>query len=47
MDQDLHHRFGRRHHAVGYEGLIKRMDENGVEMEKGDMARLYTGFATV
>jgi hypothetical protein len=42
---DLHHHFGRRHHAVGYDELMKLMDEDQVEVEKGDMACLYTGFA--
>jgi kynurenine formamidase len=42
---DLHHRFGRRRHAVGYDELMKLMDEDRVEVEKGDMVCLYTGFA--
>ena len=44
---DLHHHLGRKHQAVGYEALMKLMDEDGVEVEKGDMVCLYTGFADV
>jgi kynurenine formamidase len=44
---DLHHHFGRAHRAVGYEALMKVMDEDRVEVEKGDMVCLYTGFADV
>jgi len=42
---DLHHHFGRRRHAVGYDELMKLMDEDRVEVEKGDMVCVYTGFA--
>jgi hypothetical protein len=42
---DLHHHYGRRHHAVGYDELMKLMDQDKVEVEKGDMVCLYTGFA--
>jgi kynurenine formamidase len=42
---DLHHHFGRKHHAVTYEELMKLMDEDEVEVEKGDMVCIYTGFA--
>src|SRR5256885_14081363 len=44
---DLHHHFGRNHHAVNYDELMKLMDEDKVEVEKGDMVCLYTGFADV
>lgn len=44
---DLHHRFGRKHHAVGYDELMKLMDEDQVVVEKGDMVCLHTGFADV
>jgi kynurenine formamidase len=44
---DLHHHFGRAHHAVSYDELMKLMDEDKVEVEKGDMVCLYTGFADV
>jgi len=42
---DLHHHFGRRRHAVGYDELMKLMDQDRVEVEKGDMVCVYTGFA--
>jgi kynurenine formamidase len=42
---DLHHHYGRGHHAVGYGELMKLMDRDKVEVEKGDMVCLYTGFA--
>jgi len=42
---DLHHHFGRERRAVGYDALMKLMDEDRVEVEKGDMVCLYTGFA--
>jgi kynurenine formamidase len=44
---DLHHHFGRSHRAVGYEELMKVMDVDRVEVEKGDMVCIYTGFADV
>jgi kynurenine formamidase len=44
---DLHRRLGRAHRAVGYDELMKLMDEDRVELEKGDMVCLYTGFADV
>jgi hypothetical protein len=44
---DLHHHLGRRRHAVGYDELMKLMDADRVEVEKGDMVCLYTGFADV
>ena len=44
---DLHHHFGRKHHAVSYDELMKLMDADRVEIEKGDMVCLYTGFADV
>ena len=44
---DLHHHYGRRHHAVGYDELMKLMDADRVEVQKGDMVCLYTGFADV
>ena len=42
---DLHHHFGRERRAVGYDELLTLMDEDRVEVEKGDMVCLYTGFA--
>ena len=44
---DLHRRFGRTHRAVGYDELMKLMDADRVEVGKGDMVCLYTGFADV
>jgi kynurenine formamidase len=42
---DLHHYCGRARRAVGYDELMKLMDQDRVEVEKGDMVCLYTGFA--
>src|ERR1041385_7979842 len=42
---DLHHHFGRSRTAVDYDALMKLMDQDRVEVEKGDMVCLYTGFA--
>jgi len=42
---DLHRRLGRTHRAVGYDELMKLMDADRVEVGKGDMVCLYTGFA--
>jgi kynurenine formamidase len=44
---DLHHHFGREPHAVTYEELMKVLEKDRVEVEKGDMVCLYTGFADV
>jgi kynurenine formamidase len=42
---DLHRHYGRKRQAVGYDELMQLMDEDRVEVEKGDMVCLYTGFA--
>jgi kynurenine formamidase len=42
---DLHHHYGRERRAVGCDELMKLMDEDRVEVEKGDMVCVYTGFA--
>ena len=42
---DLHHHYARERRAVGYDELMKLMDEDRVEVEKGDMVCVYTGFA--
>jgi hypothetical protein len=42
---DLHHHYGRERRAVGYDELMKLLDQDRVEVEKGDMVCLYTGFA--
>jgi hypothetical protein len=44
---DLHAHFGRERKAVGYEDLMKVLEKDGVEVEKGDMVCLHTGFAEV
>jgi kynurenine formamidase len=44
---DLHHHFGREPHAVTYEELMEVLEKDRVEVEKGDMVCLYTGFADV
>jgi hypothetical protein len=44
---DLHHHFGRKRHAVGYDDLMKILESDKVEIERGDMVCLYTGFADV
>jgi hypothetical protein len=44
---DLHHHFGRERRAVGFEDLMKVLKADQVEIEKGDMVCLYTGFADV
>jgi len=42
---DLHRHYGRERRAVGYDELMKLLDQDRVEVEKGDMVCLYTGFA--
>src|SRR3954469_6314903 len=42
---DLHHRYGRERRAVGCDELMKLMDKDRVQVEKGDMVCIYTGFA--
>jgi len=44
---DLHHHFGRKRHAVGFDDLMKVLEIDKVKIEKGDMVCLYTGFADV
>jgi hypothetical protein len=44
---DLHHHFGRKRHAVGFDELMKILEIDKVKIEKGDMVCLYTGFADV
>jgi kynurenine formamidase len=44
---DLHHHFGREPHAVTYEELMQVLEKDRVQVEKGDMVCLYTGFADV
>lgn len=42
---DLHAHFGRERRAVGYEELMRVLDADRVEIERGDMVCLHTGFA--
>ena len=44
---DLNRHFGRERHAVTYDDLMKILEKDAVEIEKGDMLCLYTGFADV
>jgi hypothetical protein len=44
---DLHAHFGRERKAVGYDELMGVLKKDRVEIEKGDMVCLYTGFADV
>lgn len=41
---DLYRKYGRVRHLVGYEDLMRIMEEDGVEVESGDMLCLWTGF---
>ena len=42
---DLHAHFGRTRHAVGFDDLRKIIDTDKVEIERGDIVCLHTGFA--
>ena len=42
---DFHAHFGREHKAVGYDDLMRIMESDGVEVEKGDLVCLHTGYA--
>jgi len=44
---DLHHHFGRKRHAVGYDELMRVLEKDAVTIERGDMVCIYTGFADV
>src|SRR3954470_17362060 len=44
---DLHHHFGRERHAVTYDELMRVLDADKVQVERGDMLCFYTGFADV
>jgi Putative cyclase len=44
---DLHHHVGRERKAIGYEELMRIMEKDKVQVERGDMVCLYTGFADV
>ncbi|HET9349726.1 MAG TPA: cyclase family protein, partial [Burkholderiales bacterium] len=42
---DLHAHFGRERRAIGFDDLRKIMEEDKVEIERGDIVCLHTGFA--
>jgi kynurenine formamidase len=42
---DLHAHFGRKRHAVGFDDLQRIIEKDKVEIEKGDIVCLHTGFA--
>ncbi|HEX7220735.1 MAG TPA: cyclase family protein [Burkholderiales bacterium] len=44
---DLHHHFRRARRAIGFSDLMNVLEKDKVEVEKGDMVCLYTGFADV
>jgi kynurenine formamidase len=44
---DLHAAFGRQRVAVGYDALMKVLEADKVEIERGDIVCLHTGFAEV
>src|SRR3990172_3236971 len=42
---DLHAHFGRKQHAVGFDDLKRIIEMDKVEIERGDIVCLHTGFA--
>ena len=44
---DLHAHFGRKRHAVTYDELSRILETDKVEVERGDIVCLHTGFAEV
>ena len=42
---DLHAHFGRKRHAVGFKDLMEVLEKDGVNIERGDIVCLHTGFA--
>jgi len=42
---DLHAHFGRKRHAVGFDDLKRIIEMDKVEIERGDIVCLHTGFA--
>lgn len=40
---DLERHYGRAHHAVGFDDLMRILDADGIDIERGDMVCLYTG----
>lgn len=44
---DLHAHHGDTYTLIGYDALMRAMEADGVEVERGDMVCLHTGFAQV
>lgn len=44
---DLYAHFGRQRHAVGYDDLMRVLEEDRVEIEEGDVVLLHTGLAEI
>jgi kynurenine formamidase len=44
---DLHAHFGRERKAIGYDELMRVIDQDGVVVERGDLVCLHTGFGDV
>ncbi|UUX50049.1 cyclase family protein [Nisaea acidiphila] len=44
---DLAHHFGMERKLIGYEEVMRACEADGVEVEKGDLVCLHTGFAKV
>ena len=44
---DLHAHFGRERRAIGYDALMRVLDEDKVAVERGDFVCFYTGFCDV
>jgi Putative cyclase len=42
---DLAYHLGRRRQAVGYDTLMRILEDDGIEIDAGDMVCLHTGFA--
>jgi hypothetical protein len=42
---DLHAHYGRKREAVGYDGLMRIIEQDKVAVERGDIVCLHTGFA--
>ncbi len=44
---DLHAHYGRERKPIGYDDLMRVLEADKVQVEKGDMVCIYTGFADV
>jgi len=42
---DLHAHYGDQHVGIGYDRLMRVMEDDGVEVEEGDLVCFHTGFA--